>query len=459
MSLWLVLGIGAAAAFGISLGWLIASRQSARLQSEAAGLSAQIGETRRQLDMLHAETERLRKELSNEQNLRSRAEADRENERKNVEEQRKLLSEAEGKLREAFDSLAGKALEQSSVQFLQLAQERLAKLQQEASGDLARRQDSIKGMVDPLEQRLTELQVHLREIETSRQSAYGELRMQVQTLAQTNRDLQKETGSLVSTLRQPQVKGRWGELTLRRAVELAGMSPHCDFQEQVSVDTPEGKILRPDLIIHLPGNARVVVDAKVPLHGFLRVAAAVTDAERDLGLAEHARLVRSHVNQLSSKEYWKQFEPSPDFVVLFVPGESFFSAALERDPALLEDALTQHVVLASPANLIAILRAVAYGWKQEQVAESAQEISTLGRELFERLVSFADHLQDIRGGLERASKSFNSAVGSFEGRVLPAARKLKEKGIQSTSELPSIEPAETGLRALNPALTEGDKKN
>jgi DNA recombination protein RmuC len=187
------------------------------------------------------------------------------------------------------------------------------------------------------------------------------------------------------------------------------------------------------------------------------VAEAQNDAERDAGLADHARLVRAHVNQLSSREYWKQFEPSPDFVVLFVPGESFFSAALEKDPNLLEDAISAHVVLASPANLIAILRAVSYGWKQEQVAESAQEISALGRDLFERLVSFVEHVQDIRGGLERANNSFNKAVGSLEARLLPAARKLKEKGIQSTSELSSVEPTETGLRLLNPALTEGEK--
>jgi DNA recombination protein RmuC len=452
----LIVSTGIALVVGVLLGWVIFSSRANRLRSESAGISAQLGETRRQLETSRSDLDKLRRDLATEQTLRAKAESDRQNERANLEEQRSLLSEAEAKFREAFDSLAGKALEHSSQQFLQLAQERLGTLQKQASGDLAQRQESIKGMVDPLQQRLTELQTHLRELESNRQSAYGELRTQVQTLTQTNRDLQKETGTLVSTLRQPQVKGRWGELTLRRAVELAGMSPHCDFLEQVSVDTADGR-LRPDLIVRLPGNARVVVDAKVPLHGFLKVAAAQTDAERDSGMAEHARLVRNHVNQLSSKEYWKQFEPSPDFVVLFVPGESFFSAALEKDPDLLEDAISAHVVLASPANLIAILRAVSYGWKQEQVAESAHEISALGRELFERLVSFTEHVQHIRSGLEHANKSFNSAVGSMEARLLPAARKLKEKGIQSTGELKAVEPTETSLRALNPALTEGEK--
>jgi DNA recombination protein RmuC len=456
MNLPFIIAVALALPFGVLLGWLYASSRANRLRSELAGLSAQLLETRNQVQAARAEIERLRKDLSNEQALRTRAETERQSERANLEEQKRILSEAETKLREAFQSLAASALQQSNEQFLHLAQERLDNLQQQAAGDLAQRQESIKGLVDPLQQRLTDLQNHLGRLESNRESAYGELRNQVQSLAQTNRELQKQTGSLVSTLRQPQVKGRWGELTLRRAVELAGMSIHCDFEEQVSVDTPEGR-LRPDLIVHLPGNARVVVDAKVPLHGFLKVAEAQNDAERDADLANHARLVRAHVNQLSSREYWKQFEPSPDFVVLFVPGESFFSAALEKDPNLLEDAISAHVVLASPANLIAILRAVSYGWKQEQVAESAQEISALGRDLFERLVSFVEHVQDIRGGLERANNSFNKAVGSLEARLLPTARKLKEKGIQSTSELTSVEPTETGLRLLNPAITEGEK--
>jgi DNA recombination protein RmuC len=456
MNLPLIIAVAVALLLGALLGWLYESSRASHLRSESAGLSAQLLETRSQVQTARAETERLRKDLSSEQTLRTRAETERQSERANLGEQKRILNEAEAKLREAFQSLAATALQQSNEQFLRLAEERLDNLQQQAAGDLAQRQESIKGLVDPLQQRLTDLQNHLGRLESSRESAYGELRNQVQSLAQTNRELQKETGSLVSTLRQPQVKGRWGELTLRRAVELAGMSIHCDFEEQVSVDTPEGRF-RPDLIVHLPGNARVVVDAKVPLHGFLKVAEAQNDAERDAGLADHARLVRAHVNQLSSREYWKQFEPSPDFVVLFVPGESFFSAALEKDPNLLEDAISAHVVLASPANLIAILRAVSYGWKQEQVAESAQEISALGRDLFERLVNFVEHVQDIRGGLERANNSFNKAVGSLETRLLPAARKLKEKGIQSTSELTSIEPTETSLRLLNPAITEGEK--
>ncbi len=459
MSLSLLFGVALALALGLFLGQLLARLRMAshgnQLQAEAAALAAQLGETRKLVEAQRSQVETLRKELAAEQILRTRAESERQSERANIEEQKRLLHEDEAKLREAFDSLAGKALEQSTLQFLQLAQERFANLQQEASGDLARRHESIRGMVDPLQERLTELQAHLRELETNRQSAYGELRSQVQQLAVTSRDLQKETVTLVSTLRQPQVKGRWGELTLRRAVELAGMSPHCDFLEQVSVDTDDGR-LRPDMIVHLPGNANVVVDAKVPLHGFLRVAAAQTDAERELGYQEHVRLVREHVTQLASKEYWKSFDPTPQFVVMFVPGESFFSAALEKDPSLLEDAMQKKVVLASPTNLIALLRAVAYGWRQEQIAENAQEISDIGRELYDRMMKFLEHFDDLRGGLERANKSFNNAVGAFEGRVLPSVRKLKEKGGHA-AEIPVIEPTETGLRALNPALSETEE--
>jgi len=455
MTFTLVTGIIVGLIFGFLTAWLIVSSRTNRLRSESAGTAAQLSETRQQLATSRAETEVLRKRVLEETTLRTRAEADAQNQRANLDEQKRLLGEAEANLRQAFDSLAAKALQQSTDQFLLLAQERLAKLQQETSGDLSQRQEAIKGLVEPLQQRLSDLQAHLRQVESNRESAYGELRNQVQRLAATTRDLQRETGTLVSTLKQPQVKGRWGELTLRRAVELAGMSPHCDFAEQVSMDTEEGR-LRPDMLVRLPGGGNVVVDAKVPLHGFLRVAAAQNDAEREAGLGEHARLVRSHVNQLSSKEYWKQFQPCPEFVVLFVPGESFFSAALERDPELLEDAIANHVLLASPANLIAILRAVAYGWRQEQIAENAQQISDLGSELYFRILKFLEHMDDVRGGIERTNKAFNSAVGSLEGRVLPAVKKLKEKG-GYWGELPAIEPTETALRALNPAVNGTEK--
>lgn len=440
---------------GSLLAWFITAGRVSQMQAEVAALSAQLADARQLINSTKVEIDSLRQALSAAQSQRTRAETELESQRANLEEQRRLLESAETKLREAFDSAAGRALRESSEQFLQLAQERFASIKQEAAGDLDRRQESIRGLVDPLQQRLADLQTRLREIESSRESAYVELRSQVQQLADTSRNLEKETGALVNTLRQPQAKGRWGELTLRRAVELAGMSSHCDFGEQVSAESDEGRY-RPDLIVYLPGGRNVVVDAKVPLHGFLKVAAAQSDTERSAGLAEHARLVRVHVAQLASKEYWRQFEPTPEFVVMFVPGESFFSAALEQAPTLLEEAMEKRVVLASPTNLIALLRAVAYGWRQEQLAENAEAISQLGRELYDRLIKFVEHLNDVRGGLERANKAFNSAVGSLEGRILPTAQKLKDKSVIS-EELPSLEPTETSLRTLNPALADGEE--
>jgi len=293
-------------------------------------------------------------------------------------------------------------------------------------------------------------------MENSRTSSYTELRTQVQGLLDTGEVLRQETGNLVNVLRQPQVKGRWGELTLRRAVELAGMSPYCDFREQVTQETDEGNKLRPDLVVNLPGNSSIVVDSKVPFEGFYKIATAKSESERREGLSDHARLVRDHVSQLSSKEYWKQFELAPKFVVMFLPSEAFFSAALEQDPTLLEDSAKKRVLLASPTNLIALLSAVAASWRQDQIAKSAQEISEVGHELYERLIKFFEHLSILRSGLERANGAFNSAVGSLEGRVLPSARKLREKNVHQ-DELPSVGPTETSLRAMNTALFEPDK--
>ena len=306
-------------------------------------------------------------------------------------------------------------------------------------------------MVEPLEKAVNQLRVEVNKIESARQEAYGSLRTEVQQLATTSKELRQETGSLVSSLKQPQVKGKWGELTLHRAVELAGMSPHCDFLEQPSVDTEEGR-LRPDLIVHLPGDTQIVIDAKVPLHAFLAAVSARTDEEYRAAMTQHASLVRDHIARLSAKEYWKQFEPTPEFVVLFVPGESFFSAALEQDRTLIEDAIEDRVVLASPTTLIALLRAIAYGWKQQLVAENAERIKDLGKELYERVLKFAEHLSDVARGLERANKAYNNAVASFDSRLVPSARKFREMGVGSAN-VPELDPIETAPR---PTLTAPD---
>jgi DNA recombination protein RmuC len=437
-----------AAGFAVAWAWANSSSSAARLELErrAASLDGSVGELKKQNEALQQEARASQTRIEDEQKLRAAAEKDAESQRANLAEQRRLLDDAQVKLKEAFQSLAGEALKASSSQFIELAKARFDSLQKEAEGDLEHRKLAIQSMVDPLETALKELRSEVSRVESARQEAYGSLRNEVQLLATTNRELREETGSLVNSLKQPQVKGKWGELTLRRVVELAGMSPHCDFQEQLSIDTDDGR-LRPDLIVNLPGNAQIVVDVKVPLHAFFKATSAQSDAEYREAMLQHANLVREHIKGLAGKEYWKQFEQTPEFVVLFVPGESFFSAALEQDRTLIEDAIAKRVVLASPTTLIALLRAIAYGWKQQLVAENAERIKDLGKELYERVVKFAEHLSEIARGLERASKAYNNAVASFDSRLIPSARKFKEMGIGST-DVPQVDPVETSPRPL-----------
>lgn len=431
---------------GFILAYLIASRRAAQLKAEAAGSSSTVAELRKQIGNLQAETEANRAKLAQEQTRRAAAEADFANQRANLEEQRKLLEEAEVKLRDAFNAAASKALDLSSQQFLNLAAASFAKLQQEASGDLGKREEAIKGLVDPLTKTLKTLEERLTADESSRRQDYGGLTEQVRKLNEVGEVLRKETGSLVTSLRQPQIKGKWGELMLKRALELTGMSPFSDFEEQTIVNTDEGR-LRPDVIVRLPGGGVIVIDAKVPQGAFLNALSARNQEEYWAAMAEHGRLVRNHVMHLSSRKYWEQFPQSPEFVVLFLPAEAFFSGALEQDRTLIEDAIGKRIVLASPTTLLALLRTVAHGWRQERLAESAQHISELGKKLYDRVITFVDHMEGIRGGLERANKSFNAAVGSLEANVLPSARRLKETGVMASTEIQVIQPTETLLRA------------
>ena len=426
--------------------WTRASSQhrSLELEKQAANRQGATEELARQSAALQDHVRTLQGRVEEEQKLRAAADKEVENQRANIADQRRLLEEAEKNLKEAFQSLASEALRNSNQQFMELAGARFDSLQKEASGDLEQRKVAIGGMVEPLEKAVNELRAEVNKIESARQEAYGGLRMEVQQLATTSKELRLETGTLVSSLKQPQVKGKWGELTLRRAVELAGMSPHCDFVEQLSLDVEEGR-LRPDLIVYLPGQAQIVIDAKVPLHASFAAMSARSDAEYRAAMAQHASLVRDHINRLSAKEYWKQFEPTPEFVVLFVPGESFFSAALEQDRTLIEDAIEKRVVLASPTTLIALLRAIAYGWKQQLVAENAEKIKDLGKELYDRILKFADHLADVAKGLERANKAYNSAVSSFDTRLAPSARKFREMGV-GTAPVPDLDPIESTPR-------------
>lgn len=318
----------------------------------------------------------------------------------------------------------------------------------------SRRRPPAPPQHDPIHDALARMDAQLQRLERDRQQARGALDEQLRTLASGQERLHTQTGALVSALRQPQTRGRWGELQLRRVVELAGMTAHCDFVEQASVATDSG-LLRPDLIVQLPGGKQVIVDAKAPLNAFLDAYEARDEGGRTAALAAHARLLREHVRRLSAKAYWDQFETAPDFVFLFLPGEHFYSAALEADPALLEEGARQSVLIATPTTLIALLRAVAYGWQQERVAEDARAVAQVGRELHRRLETFADHLQRVGTRLRSTVGAYNEAVGSFEHRVVPGARRLADHGVVSAErELAALERVDLTARELMAAAPE-----
>jgi DNA recombination protein RmuC len=446
----------AAAVAGLALGWVLArgrvsggyEAQLRQLDSAKAAAESSANEVRKQVDGLRAEVAQSRARIEQESNARAGAEASLAKTEQNLREQRGLLDDAQAKLSDAFRSLAGEALNESTNQFLKLAESRLETLQVDATSQLNNKKTEIDGLVAPLNETLRELKAELNRVESSRQEAYGHLTSQVDALSDANRELRNETGNLVSSLRRPQVRGRWGELTLRRTVELAGLSPHCDFTEQHRLETDEGQKQRPDLVIHVAGGKHIVVDAKVPMDAFDSAMAASSEAERAAAMKMHVDLVRRHVTSLSDKAYWTQFEQTPEFVVLFMPAESFFSAALEQDRDLMESAMQKRVILASPTTLIALLKSVAHGLRQEDVSRNAERISKLGSELHERVMKFMEHMDSVRGGLEDANKAFNKAVGTLELRVLPSARNLRELGVQTTGEIETIEPTETDLRSL-----------
>jgi DNA recombination protein RmuC len=355
--------------------------------------------------------------------------------------------------RDAFASLSAEALRQNNQSFLALAQTKLGEFQLSASSDLDKRQKAVGDLVRPIHDALVRVDGKLHEVEKDRIASYSGLLEQVKSMAQTQQALQAETGNLVKALRAPQVRGRWGEIQLRRVVEMAGMLDYCDFVEQARVETEDGR-LQPDLIIRLPGDKTIVVDAKSPLAAYLDASGGnCEDGARDLLLKKHARQVREHMVKLGGKAYWNQFQPAPDFVVMFLPGETFFSAACQHDPSLIEFGVGEQVIPASPTTLIALLRAIAYGWRQESIARNAQDISKLGRELYERLGNMAEHFEDMRKALVRTVDSYNDAIGSLEGRVLVSARRFRDLGIGG-EELPEAQTVQLGARKLNaPELT------
>jgi DNA recombination protein RmuC len=366
-----------------------------------------------------------------------------------------LLEQSETRLRVAFDSIAGATLRSNSELFLRLARESLGRDQAVAQGALKEREAAIAQLIEPLRTALQRTEAQVQEIERERRDAFSTLRTQIESLAGGQVQLQKETRNLVTALRRPEVRGRWGEMTLRRLVELAGLSEHCDFTEQPQVLGEEGAALRPDLVVHMPEARDLVIDAKTPLEAYLSAIDAGTEEERQQALKRHAQQVEARVRDLASKSYWAQFSHSPEFAVLFLPGDQFLSAALAERPQLMETALTQGVIIATPSTLIALLKTVAYGWRQSAVAHNAALIRDLGQELYRRLGSFGGHLGRMGQRLGGAVEAYNAAVGSLERQVMSQARRFTEVGVTADAPLPEIEQVTQLVRATGaPAVVE-----
>jgi len=357
---------------------------------------------------------------------------------------------ATGRLAQSFSELANRSLRSNSENFLRLAEQNLSAHQERAKRELSEREKAVENLVKPIRDALHDAGKQISELEKSRSEAYGSIRAQLEAMQLSQKSLAQETQNLVKALRRPEVRGRWGEITLRRLVELAGMVEHCDFQEQVH-STSEDRIIRPDMIVRMPDRRELIVDVKTPLDAYLEAVEANTDAQRKLGLERHARNLREHIRKLASKAYWDQFSDSPEFVILFIPGDQFLSAALNEDPDLIESALSQQIILATPTSFVALLKAVAYGWRQLALAENAQEIRYLAEELYGRLGTFVGHLNKVGRNLAMSVDNYNRAVASLERKVLPGARKFDELGIHPKKKLEDTEPLESLPRTFTDA--------
>jgi DNA recombination protein RmuC len=427
------LAIFAGLALGALAAWLALRGRAGALEERADRLETEL---RNRTDQLSSAREDL-----------ARAIASVEHERDAGAEKLRLLAEARSELSDAFKALSADALRTNNASFLELARTTLERFQAQAKDDLEQRRVAVEHLVGPIKESLSKVDGQIQHLERARSEAYGALMGQVRTLAESQERLRAETGNLVTALRAPAVRGRWGEIQLRRVVEMAGMLAHCDFVEQMTASVDERR-LRPDLVVKLPGGKNVVVDAKVPLQAYLEALEAADEETRSARLADHARQIRQHMAKLSMKGYWEQFQPAPEFVVMFIPGEAFYSAALEQDPGLIEEGVGQRVLLATPTTLIGVLKAVAYGWQQETVAESARAVSKLGKELHGRLAVLGDHMARLGQQLDRAVSTYNQTVGSLERRVLPAARRFSDLGADGGRDIASLNPVDKSTQSL-----------
>jgi len=426
-AVWITVAALAAAIVGCLVGFLVGTLRSAR-----------------RAERLNVELTEARAKLSSESEQRTRT--------------AELLTQAEAQVRAAVESASRLALNQNSETFLKLAREVFGTDQARASATLKEREEAIKQLVEPIRAALIKQETQSLEIERQRAESHGKLAGQIEGLMNVQSILQRETRNLSTALRRPEVRGRWGELTLKRVVELSGMAERCDFVEQPVVEGERGA-QRPDLIVHMPEGRELVVDAKTPLDAYLDAVEAQDDDTRKAALARHARQMEERVRELGLKSYWEQFDRSPEFAVLFVPGDQFLSAALTERPDLIDNALKQSIIIATPSTLMALLKVVAYGWRQADVAENAAEIRELGQELHKRMTTFMNHLQKVSRSLGNAVDSFNAAVGSIERNVLPQARKFTELGVTSDT-MPAAEPIDALVRAPgNPKTLEADDES
>ena len=435
-------------ALGLGAGWMIGRARStseyaerhARLAAETAAAQARLEETAGRAAELDVALAKARREADTHKEQVTRVTAALEAKRTIVADRQSLIEQADERLRAAFATLSADALRSNSQSFLELARATLGEFHKVATTDLEHRQQTIGDLVRPLHDSLSKVDAKLQQVEKERVGSFSQLNEQLRTLAVTTTNLER-------ALRTPNVRGGWGEVQLRRVVEMAGMLNHCHFVEKRAAASDEGRFI-PDLIIKLPGSRNIIVDAKVPYIAYREAVEATDDAERAAKLKDHARQIREHMTQLSSKRYWDQFQPAPEFVFMFLPGEGYFSAALQHDPALIEFGVGKRVIPASPLTLIALLRAVAYGWQQETVARNAQEVSELGQELYDRVRRMGDHFEDLAKGLARAVDAYNRTVGTLESRVLVTARRFKDLGVATRETISELSPVDHTPRAL-----------